>query len=68
MVIKLEIDAYNHLVGTSETTGVKIDYGQMVNLPKKRNPMEGRMRWKDASLLTTEQATDETYQKKNKIA
>jgi len=34
---------------------------------KKRNPLEGQARWKDASLLNTDQRDDEMYQKKQHI-
>ncbi len=34
---------------------------------EKKKPGEGRMRWKDGSYLTTEQAVDEKWQKDNEV-
>lgn len=42
----------------------------VVELPeiRRNNPMGKRKRWKDGSLMTTQQATDEGYQAQMKIA
>ena len=34
---------------------------------EKKKPGEGRMRWKDGSYLTPEQAADEKWQKDNEV-
>jgi hypothetical protein len=40
----------------------------MTEMPQKRNPMEGRLKWKDGSLMTGQQSTDEEFQRENNIA
>jgi len=67
MVIRLEIEK-GFLVGKNEKTGEMVTIGRIRPLVRRKNPMIGRERWKDGSLMTGQQAKDEEYQKRNKIS
>jgi hypothetical protein len=68
LVIENLSDGLLHLLGADNIRRTIVDFGVVEPIMGRRNPMEGRMRWKDGSLLNNQQVTDENYQIKNRIS
>lgn len=67
MVIKLVIKD-EKLIAIDEATKMETDLGEVGGIKIRKNPMEGKPRWKDGSLLTIQEAVDEIYQKRMRLS
>lgn len=67
LIIENLNDGLPHLLGTDNVRRTIVDFGVVKPVMEGKNPMDGRMRWKDGSLFTDQQVTDESYQIKNRI-
>lgn len=65
---KLTVGNFNFLILTQfKKDGSPARYA-LVEIIERKNPLLGQVRWKDASLLNTQQRTDELYTRDNHIA